>query len=155
MTSGTRIEAGTGKKTGIRIKAGHRVSATSPEPVQFSAWRYFVVYAVAGLVVGIFILRLFGLQILNKVAYFLQAEDNRTEVISIQPARGSIYDRNGITLARNIASYDIVITPAYLPDDDGDIQNIYRDLSRITGVPVNHGTVAETVFRQCAEFFGE
>ncbi len=68
---------------------------------------------------------------------------NRTNVISVAPARGSIYDRNGITLARNIASYDIVITPAYLPDDDGDIQRIYRELSTITGVPVTHGKVED------------
>jgi penicillin-binding protein 2 len=55
----------------------------------------------------------------------------------------SIYDRNGITLARNVASYNIVITPAALPDDDGDVQRIYRELSTLTGVPVNHGTVED------------
>jgi penicillin-binding protein 2 len=40
-----------------------------------------------------------------------------------------------------VASYSIVITPASLPDDDGDIQRIYRELSALTGVPVNNGTV--------------
>ncbi len=112
-------------------------------PLHFQSWRYLVVYGLLGLVAAIFVTRLFGLQILDKASYLLQAEDNRTEVISIAPARGSIYDRNGITLARNIASYDVVITPAYLPDDDGDIQRIYRELSNITGVPVNHGTVED------------
>jgi hypothetical protein len=149
MTTGTRIATGGRKKTGVRIKTGRRInsgargSAASAEPVHFNSWRYLMIYGLAGLVAGIFILRLFGLQILNKASYLLQAEDNRTEVISIPPSRGSIYDRNGITLARNIASYDVVITPAYLPDDDGDIQNIYRNLSIITGVPVNHGTVED------------
>ncbi len=116
---------------------------THPHPLHFQSWRYLVVYGLLGLMVAVFVTRLFGLQILEKAQYLLKAEDNRTEVISIAPVRGSIYDRNGVTLARNIASYDIVITPAFLPDDDGDVQNIYRELSKITGVPVNHGTVED------------
>jgi penicillin-binding protein 2 len=35
-----------------------------------------------------------------------------------------------------------------LPDDDGDIQRIYRELSVLTGVPVNHGTVDEAKLLQ-------
>ncbi len=62
--------------------------------------------------------------------------------------RGIIYDRNGTILARNIASYSVVITPAALPDDDGDIQRIYRELSVLTGVPVNNGTVDEAKLLQ-------
>ncbi len=62
--------------------------------------------------------------------------------------RGIIYDRNGTILARNMASYSIVITPASLPDDDGDIQRIYRDLSALTGVPVNQGTVEDAKLLQ-------
>jgi penicillin-binding protein 2 len=46
-------------------------------------------------------------------------------------------------LARNIASYNIVITPANLPDDDGDVQRIYRELSALTSVPVSQGTVED------------
>jgi penicillin-binding protein 2 len=85
--------------------------------------------------------RLFTLQILQGTKYIIQTTSNRTQDISVAPARGIIYDRNGIILARNIASYNITITPANLPDDDGDVQRIYRDLSTLTGVPVNHGTV--------------
>jgi penicillin-binding protein 2 len=85
--------------------------------------------------------RLFTLQILQGTKYIIQTTSNRTQDISVAPARGIIYDRNGIILARNIASYNITVTPANLPDDDGDVQRIYRDLSTLTGVPVNHGTV--------------
>ena len=116
---------------------------TSSHPLHFQGWRYLVIYGVIGLVAGIFMIRLFGLQILEKAQYLLQAEDNRTQVISLAPARGNIYDRNGITLARNIASYDVTITPASLPDDDGDVQRIYRELSALTGVPVTHGKVED------------
>jgi penicillin-binding protein 2 len=46
-------------------------------------------------------------------------------------------------LARNIPSYNVVITPAYLPDDEGEVQNIYRAISDLTGVPVNRGEISQ------------
>ena len=111
-------------------------------------WRHLVVYGLLGAVGAIFVLRLLNLQILNGKTYSLQAESNRTKTISVAPPRGIIYDRNGILLARNTATYSIVITPALLPDDDGDIQRIYRDLSALIGVPVNHGTVEDAKLLQ-------
>jgi penicillin-binding protein 2 len=116
---------------------------TPTRPVHFQNWRYLVVYALLGAMAVIFVTRLLNLQILSGEKYIIQAESNRTETISIAPSRGTIYDRNGIILARNIASYNIIITPAYLPDDDGDVQRIYRELSALTGVPVNRGTVED------------
>ena len=114
----------------------------------YQQWRHVVVYGLLGAVGAIFVLRLLNLQILNGKAYSQQAESNRTKTISIAPPRGIIYDRNGILLARNTATYSIVITPALLPDDDGDIQRIYRDLSALISVPVNHGTVEEAKLLQ-------
>ncbi|MFH2102621.1 MAG: penicillin-binding transpeptidase domain-containing protein [Chloroflexota bacterium] len=104
-------------------------------------WRMTIIYALMGLIGVVFIGRLLNLQILQGTDWVAQAEDNRTDVISVPPPRGIIYDRNGIVLARNIASYNIIITPAFLPDDTGDVQRIYRELSDLTGVPVNRGTV--------------
>jgi penicillin-binding protein 2 len=116
---------------------------TPTRPVHFQNWRFLVVYALLGAMAVIFVTRLLNLQILSGEKYIIQAESNRTETISIAPSRGTIYDRNGIILARNIASYNIIITPAYLPDDDGDVQRIYRELSALTGVSVNQGTVED------------
>jgi len=115
---------------------------------RFQNWHNLVVYGLLASVAVIFVARLFNLQILNGKNYALQAESNRSETISVAAPRGIIYDRNGILLARNTASYSIVITPAFLPDDDGDIQRIYRDLSALTGVPVNHGTVDDAKLLQ-------
>jgi len=89
------------------------------------------------------IVRLFTLQVLEYQNWFTQSEENRTREIRVPPARGIIYDRNGLILASNVASYNIVITPANLPDSDGDIQEIFRQLSALTGVPVNSGTVED------------
>jgi penicillin-binding protein 2 len=101
--------------------------------------RVLVFAAVVGVVLIIYIARLFSLQILNDADYIAQAEDNRRETINLSALRGIIYDRNGYVLARNIASYNIVITPAELPDDPGEIQEVYRALSRHIGVPVSGG----------------
>jgi penicillin-binding protein 2 len=106
-------------------------------------WRKLLVYGLLLVLGMIFVIRLFSLQIINGDSYLAQTEDNRTDIISDPPARGIIYDRNGIILANNIASYSIIVTPAYLPDDEGDIQQIYRDLSDLTGIPVSFGTVEE------------
>ncbi|MFH1523328.1 MAG: penicillin-binding transpeptidase domain-containing protein, partial [Chloroflexota bacterium] len=116
---------------------------TPSRPVHFQSWRFLVIYALIGAMATVFVARLFNLQILSGEKYALQADDNRTQMISIPPSRGIIYDRNGIILARNIASYNIIITPAYLPDDDGDVQGIYRGLSALAGIPVSQGTVED------------
>ncbi|MGB8212681.1 MAG: penicillin-binding protein 2 [Anaerolineales bacterium] len=114
---------------------------TPSHPLRLPNWRYLVVYAVLVVVAVVFVSRLFNLQILQGENYILQTTGNRTQTISVAPSRGIIYDRNGIVLARNIASYNITITPANLPDDDGDVQRIYRQVSDLTGVPVSQGTV--------------
>lgn len=87
--------------------------------------------------------RLINLQVLEHSIWQARAEENYTREISIPAPRGIIYDRNGTILARNVASYNVVITPANLPDDEADIQRIYRELSKVTGVPVNQGTVED------------
>ncbi|HBG74126.1 MAG: penicillin-binding protein 2 [Chloroflexi bacterium GWB2_49_20] len=117
--------------------------STSSTLVRFQPWRLWSIYIVFGLVFVIFVIRLFGLQILDYETYLTYADNNRTRIISDAPQRGIIYDRNGFVLARNVASYAIAITPAYLPDDSSDIQQIYREISDLTGVPVNSGTVED------------
>ncbi len=109
----------------------------------FQNWRYLAVYTVMGLVAILFIGRLFTLQILQWQNWDSQSTSNRTKRITVSPQRGIIYDRNGVVLARNVPSYNIDITPAYLPDDEGDVEQIYRQLSSLTGVPVSAETVED------------
>jgi penicillin-binding protein 2 len=110
-------------------------------------WRKIVLYAIMGIVFLILMGRLFTLQIIEGGEYLAQAEENRTDTISIQTPRGIIYDRNGIVLAQNIASYNVVITPADLPDDTGAIQEVFRKLSQIIDMPVNKGDTDEETVR--------
>jgi penicillin-binding protein 2 len=116
---------------------------TASSPSRFQGWRFITIYVVFGLVLVVFLSRLFNLQVLQGSDWTAQAEKNRTRQISEAPARGIIYDRNGYILARNIASYDIVITPADLPDDEADIERIYRELAALTGIPASQGTVED------------
>ena len=109
---------------------------------QIQPWRALVVYSVIVGVVAILSYRLTALQIFERQTWIDQAVDNYRTEISDPAARGIIYDRNGYILARNVASYNVVITPASLPDDPADIQNIYRELSRLIDVPVG-GPVTE------------
>ncbi len=115
-------------------------SSTAPR-TQFEIWRVVVFYLVIIAGFGVMMTKLFELQILQVASWRARADENRTRTISVAPSRGIIYDRNNYILARNVASYNIVVTPASLPDDEANIQQIYRDLSALTGVPVNHGTV--------------
>ena len=113
----------------------------------FDGWRLMLFYAIVLAIFAFYGLRLFTLQILRGAQYTARAEDNRTVTIHTQTTRGLIYDRNNIVLARNVPSYNITITPAYLPDDEGAIQNIYRQLSTLIGVPVSKGTTDEATVK--------
>ncbi len=84
-----------------------------------------------------FFVRLFMLQIVEGETYRAQADDNRFETVNSPAPRGIIYDRNGFQLVRNIPSFNVVITPALLPDSNAETEAIYQRLSEITGVPID------------------
>jgi penicillin-binding protein 2 len=107
------------------------------------SWRLIIFGVILVIIFLIYVIRLYNLQIVQYSDWLAQANENRTHEINIPSSRGIIYDRNGYILASNIPSYNIVITPAYLPDDEGEIQNIYRGLSDLTGVPVNQGELSK------------
>ena len=117
-------------------------SGSIPRPARFEVWRLAIVYIIVALVFFSLLLRLINLQIFQSSAWAVSAVDNYTNEVSVPAPRGIIYDRNGYILARNLASYNVVITPADLPDDVSDIQRIYRELSELIDVPVG-GPITE------------
>jgi len=112
---------------------------------QIPIWRSLVIYGLIVLVVVVIVFRLVNLQVLDSQGFVKQAINNYTVDISEPAARGIIYDRNGYVLARNVPSYNIVITPASLPDDEADIQRVYREVSQLTGVPAGGPVTPETL----------
>jgi len=119
--------------------------SASDNKYQTEKWRAWLVYAIVVAVVGALSFRLVSLQILGEQEWTEQAVENYRSEISDPAPRGIIYDRNGYILARNVASYNVVITPASLPDDDADIQRIYREVSELTGVPVGGPVTDESL----------
>lgn len=108
-----------------------------------STWRILIFIIFIGLVFIYFTIQLFNYQILEGKIYTELAEENRISEISLPTLRGVIYDRNGIVLARNVASYNIAILPAKLPDDPGEIEEIFGGLSKVIGVPVSQGEISD------------
>ncbi len=118
-------------------------------------WRLAVFGAVIGLVFLIYIGRLFTLQIIQNQVWLAQAEENRISEINLPTQRGVITDRNDYILAQNIPAYNVVITPADLPDDEGEVQEVYRKVSEVTQVPINLGEITlENPFLPCQSEHG-
>jgi penicillin-binding protein 2 len=119
------------------------------------SWRILVFGAILGLTVLVYVGRLFTLQILQRQEWVALAEENRISEVNLPAQRGIIYDRNDYVLARNIPAYNIIVIPANLPDDLGETQEIFRQLSEITKVPINLNEVTpENPFVPCQSEHG-
>lgn len=104
-----------------------------------------VVIAFIFLIIGlIFIIRLFNVQIIND-KYKIDSNQNVLREVIQYPARGLIYDRNGVLLVYNEAAYDLMVVPRLVkemdtlafcqllgikPEDFGTKFNKARDYSR-------------------------
>jgi len=123
----------------------------------FENWRIYLVFALVGGVFIFFTFRLFSLQVINGQSFVDQANENRIKNVSEPTQRGIITDRNGYVLARNVPSYNVTITPAYLPTDQGAVEEIYRKLSELIDIPVNRGIINDDsvkAFKYCDNDFG-
>ena len=109
---------------------------------EIAPWRSWVFLAALFLVFGVFIVRLFILQVVQTESWTAKSNENSTVEINLPALRGIIYDRNEVLLAQNVASYNVTVTAAKLPDDEGDIQEVYRQLSTLIGVPVNQSEIS-------------
>jgi penicillin-binding protein 2 len=126
---------------------------TTPTQRHFDNWRLNSFYIVMVLVFGFYLYRLFDLQIVQGKDYLAQADNNRIAKKSEPASRGNIYDRNGFLLAGNIPSYNITITPAYLPEDEGSLENVYRELSDLIKIPVSKRVNFEEAVRNFSPCF--
>lgn len=105
-------------------------------------WRIVLLGILLIIIFIVYVFRLYDLQVNQYSEWLAKANENRTHEINLPASRGTIYDRKGYILARNIPSYNVVITPANLPDDAGEVQAIFREISKLTNVPVNRGELS-------------
>ena len=95
-------------------------------------WQYkALTFLVVGLISVLFF-RIFYLQILRGDHYKALADDNRIRRVVIKAPRGVVRDVNGEILARNIPSFELNFTPAYLPKEDSEIEILAEKISSIT-----------------------
>lgn len=114
--------------------------------------------------------RLVYLQVLNHERFTTLSENNRIRVQPLPPTRGFIFDRNGVLLADNLASYHLEITREQASDldatltairqrielSDADIER-YRKLARrappYTGVPLRFRLTDEEIARLAVDLY--
>ena len=82
------------------------------------------------LVVALLALRLWHLQIREGPYYRDLSENNRTRSVILEPARGLIYDRNGVLLANNVPSFSLYVSL----EDVKDREALIDELSALTGI---------------------
>ncbi|MGQ9731693.1 MAG: penicillin-binding transpeptidase domain-containing protein, partial [Candidatus Zipacnadales bacterium] len=84
---------------------------------------------------AILVARLWYLQIAQWANYDRAAEENRTRINWLPAPRGTIYDRNGETLADNRVVYQIRVAPTDLPTEKDELNDVIVRLAAILRVP--------------------
>ena len=95
----------------IALKDPHR------EARIYSARTIIAIAIVLGLM-GVILARYYSLQISEYETYRTQSDRNRVQLQPLPPKRGLIYDRNGVLLADNRASYILSIVRERVGDLD-------------------------------------
>ncbi|MDX1663438.1 MAG: penicillin-binding protein 2 [Candidatus Promineifilaceae bacterium] len=121
---------------------------TVDDPAVKGRLRFFRLIIV--LVLVLLLTRVYWLQQTQGEIFITAAEDNQLATLSIDPDRGVIFDRDGDLLAENVPSFDVTITPAFLPREEEERMRVFNQLSLLTGVPVTN-TVQQEMLRQQAD----
>ncbi|MEW6542590.1 MAG: penicillin-binding protein 2 [Nitrospirota bacterium] len=102
---------------------GHGVSQDELRELQR---RLTILKIAVLLIVGLLALRLWHLQIRDGSYYRDLSENNRTRSVILAPARGLIYDRNGVLLANNVPSFTLYVTLEDVKDRHVLVQRLVR-----------------------------
>ena len=89
------------------MKAYRWDSATDHE-LRVSRARIIFALVVLLILAGGLVLRMFFLQVVQHAHYTTLSRDNRLHVVPILPQRGEIYSSDGVLLAGNLATYNLV-----------------------------------------------
>ena len=89
--------------------------------------------------------KLYYLQVIRGAEYYGTAEGNRIRKISIQSARGVIFDSNQKRIAYNVPDFSILVVPADLPKSQDDEDVIFTTISEVVGV--DHFDLVESFAR--------
>lgn len=96
-------------------------------------------------IISLLVYRVYWLQQTKGVELGLLASENQFAELTTNAPRGVMFDRDGRPLAINKPSFNVTITPAFLPREAAERQAIYERLSLLTGVPVTNTVQQEAL----------
>ncbi len=85
--------------------------------------------ALVALVLASLLAGYFGLQVLNYSQFRDQANSNRVKLKPTMPARGLIYDRNGVLLADNVSAYRLELIPEQVDDIESTLKQLGQHIA--------------------------
>ncbi|MFD1344420.1 penicillin-binding protein 2 [Litorisediminicola beolgyonensis] len=97
---------------------------------------------------GLLTLRMRQMQVDQADEFRLMAEENRINIRLIPPARGQIFDRNGVTLAANEPSYRINL----VREDAGDVEDVIARLRTLVSLDEDELERAMAEMKRSAPF---
>jgi len=89
-------------------------------------WRLLVTMLFVLALFGVLMLRFAYLQIYKYPDLQHRAEDNRIAIVPVPPARGLIYDRNGVLIVENVSAYTLELAPRQIGDLDATVEELGR-----------------------------
>ncbi len=117
-----------------------------------STWIQLGLFAACGII----IFQLFNLQIIQGTDLKAKAEGNRLRIQTILAPRGYIVDRYGQQLARNTASFSLVVTPVDVPKEG--LDSVIGQISEMFHTPkeeiqeklknLNHNSLQQIVIKR-------
>ncbi len=110
--------------------------------------RLYFLRVLMVIVLGVLLFRVYYLQQTKGQDLQALAQENQLAVLTTDAPRGVIFDRNGEPLAINLPSYNVTITPAFLPTDDAERQAVFERLSILTGVPITNTLQQEALITE-------
>lgn len=125
-----------------------RPNADNGESHQLLSRRALLLGGVQLGFMGMLGLRMRYLQVEQSDEFRLLAEENRVNIRLIPPARGEIFDRNGVPLARNEPSYRITI----VREDAKNVDEVIRHLSTLVELDPDFLERARAEMRRSAPF---
>lgn len=91
--------------------------------------QYLLLMVLVVVVLFVYTLRLWHLQVVEGHRYRYQSENNRIRLEDIPAPRGIIFDRNGIPLVENRPAYHLQL----IRDDVQDLNQTLQEVARLTG----------------------
>ncbi len=113
--------------------------------------RSYIFRAVVLFAFFVLALQLWNLQVVQGETYQQLADANRFRLEQVPSPRGVIYDRNGELLVRNRPVYNVIVLPAYLPDDATAEARVFARLSELLDLPIT--TQVEPVSGHTSGYF--